>query len=165
MLSSGRAGLDLASGIGLGANYGYQLVGGDKASLYLEGQFLASPLRDVGAANRQVTLDFATLYVTPGLRVKVAPRSAVSPFFAVGGGYALYEQSTERLDGQPNPAPRHVHRGALQFGGGVDLRTFNWLAFRAEIRDFYTGSPALNIRAPGGQHNVVVSGGLVLRWE
>jgi hypothetical protein len=39
------------------------------------------------------------------------------------------------------------------------------LTLRAEIRDFYGGSPAYNTRAiSGGQHKVVAGGGLVLRF-
>jgi hypothetical protein len=36
---------------------------------------------------------------------------------------------------------------------------------RGEVRDFYTGQPRLNIvRSESGQHNVIVSGGFVLRF-
>jgi hypothetical protein len=39
------------------------------------------------------------------------------------------------------------------------------IVLRAEVRDFYTGQPRLNIRrSDSGQHNVVVSGGIVLRF-
>lgn len=160
-----RGGLDLGSGLALGANYGCRLIQGERASLYGEVQLVSSPLRDVVTSNGAVTRDFATLYVTPGIRVKFAPDAPFAPCLAVGGGYALYEQSTARIDGQPNNAPRLFHRGAFTFGGGVDVRFWHRLGFRGEIRDFYTGSPAFNLPLGGGQHNVIASGGIVLKWN
>lgn len=165
VLGSTRSGLDLGVGTALGANYAYRLGGGERASLYGEVEVLASPLRDVATSNAAATRDFASLYVTPGVRVKFAPGGAFAPFLTVGGGYALYEQSTSRIDGQPNNAPRLIHRGAFTVGGGVDVRFWRWLGFRGEIRDFYTGSPAFNLPLRGGQHNVIASGGMVLKWN
>jgi len=158
--------LTLGGGIALQANYGYRLLGGEKLAMYGEVHFLANPLRDIASANRRATRDVATLYVTPGVRVKMFPRSRVSPYFALGGGYALYEQSTNLLDGAVNTAPRFLNRGALDFGGGVDVRFLHFIALRGEIRDFFTGSPAYNVPSiAGGQHNVTAGGGIVLRFE
>ncbi len=65
-----------------------------------------------------------------------------------------------------NPAPRFLHRGALDFGGGADVRFWRFIALRGEIRDFFTGSPAYNaLSITGGQHNVVAGGGFVLRFR
>ena len=60
---------------------------------------------------------------------------------------------------------RDTNTGAVQFGGGVDVRALRWLAFRGEIRDVYTGARNFSIAAPGDHvHNAVVSGGFVLRF-
>ena len=63
------------------------------------------------------------------------------------------------------------HPGSLlaesfDFGGGVDVRVWRWVALRGEARDFYSGSPDYNA-APlsGGQHNVFAGGAIVLRWH
>lgn len=161
-LAAGK--LDLQAGNSLQAVYGIPLARAPSASLHLDVGVLSVPLRDIAAAIPQATRDFATLYVTPALRLKFLPSSRVSPWVTGGGGYALYEKSVARTDGQPNSAPRLIHRGQVMFGGGVDLRVFRWLGVRAEVRDFYTGSPAFNILQSGGQHNIVVGGGLVLRF-
>src|SRR5439155_1679027 len=64
----------------------------------------------------------------------------------------------------PN-ALRYIHRGAFDFGAGLDTKLRRWIGARGEIRDFYTGSPAYNLPGiTGGQHNVVASGGFVLKW-
>ena len=156
--------LNLGSGVALQANYGYKLFGTPMVSLYAEAHLLASPLRDVSSLNLSLTRDVASLYITPGLRLKLLPKAKLSPYVAAGAGYALYEQSTNVLGTGLNPAARFIHRGAVVFGGGVDYPMWHFIALRAEVRDFYTGSPAFNTRTiTGGQHNVVAGGGFVIR--
>ncbi len=161
---SGTNALKLGSGIGLQVNYGYRFWTNDAVALYAEIHGLANGQRKIQSANPAATRDLATLYVTPGIRVKFAPNARIAPYFAVGGGYALYEQSFFRVDDTDNQAPRFLHRGAFQFGGGVDVKVWDWLALRGEVRDFYSGSPAYNLPIGGGQHNVMAGGGFVLRW-
>jgi hypothetical protein len=162
--SSGQ--LTLGTGTDFQANYGYKLAEGAKAALYGEVHFLANPQRLVTSTDQSLTRDVATIYVTPGVRVKFLPRAAISPYLAAGGGYAVYEQSLNRLDGMANMAPRTIHRGAFDFGGGVDVRFWRFIGLRVEIRDFYTGSPAYNTASlSGGQHNVVAGGGFILRFR
>jgi Outer membrane protein beta-barrel domain len=154
----------LSGGTAFQANYGRRLISG-RAALYGEVHFLANPQRLVGSGNPVSTRDIATIYVTPGIRVKFAPTRSFSPYVAVGGGYAVYEQSILQIDGRPNPAPREIHRGAFDFGAGVDTSLWRWIGLRIEVRDFYTGSPAYNLpNLGGGQHNVVAGGGFVLKW-
>jgi hypothetical protein len=154
----------LGGGTALQANYGYQLFGGQTA-LYGEVHFLANPQRVVSSENPAATRDVATLYVTPGVRLKFARNAAVSPYVALGGGFAWYEQSFLRIDGGPNRAPRELHHGALDFGAGADVRFWRRIGLRGEIRDFYSGAPAYNLSGLGGrQHNVVAGGGFVLKW-
>ena len=45
-----------------------------------------------------------------------------------------------------------------------NVRAWKFIGLRAEIRDFYTGSPAYNSAIRGGQHNVVAGGGIVLKF-
>jgi opacity protein-like surface antigen len=159
-------GLDAGSGVALQVNYGRRFLNGNKAALYGEINFLASPLRDVSTSVTTATHDFASLYVTPGLRVKFLPGSRISPYAVIGGGYADYEESTARIDGRPNPVSRQLARGVFDFGAGVDVRVWRFIAIRGEARDFFTGSPNYNIATiSGGQHNVVATGGIVLRWH
>jgi opacity protein-like surface antigen len=164
--STSQQSLDLGAGTAFGINYGRRFVSSRNVALYGEVEFLASPLRDVSSNIGSATKNFASLYVTPGVRLKFFPTSAISPYAVVGGGYADYEQSTARLDGLPNPASRQLARGAFDFGAGVDVHVWRWVALRGEARDFYTGAPAYNLSSiTGGQHNVEISGGFVLRWH
>jgi hypothetical protein len=158
--------LELGSGVTFQANYGYRLFAAENAALYAEVHLLASPLRDVNSTDQRLTRDVATLFIAPGLRLKFFPNRAVAPYVAAGGGWADFEQSTRRLDGQPNSASRVVNHGAFDYGGGVDFKFWRFIGLRAEIRDFYAGGPSYNTGAiSGGQHNVVAGGGLVLKFK
>ncbi len=151
--------------IALQANYGYRLLSGKKVALYGEVHFLADALRDVSSNVPRVSHDYASLFVTPGIRLKFAPRSRLSPFVAAGGGYALYEQSLFTQTGSPNGAPRFRHRGAFTAAGGADYRFWRFVSLRGEFRYFYSGNPDFNaVARESGQHNFVGSGGIVLRW-
>jgi hypothetical protein len=109
--------------------------------------------------------DYASLYVTPGIRVKFGSGRRASPWVAAGGGWALYEHSLLDMAGRPSSAARRTSRGAFQFGGGVDVPIWRFVALRGEVRDFYTGSPSYTVGGlRGGQHNVVAGGGFVLRF-
>ena len=108
-------------------------------------------------------LKLSTLFITPSLRVKLAPTFPLSPFVSIGGGLAHYHGDVPS-----------ENKGALQFGGGVDIKTgIPLLGFRAEVRDFVTGQPNFGIVSaftnpsqPTGsrRHNVLAGGGIVLRF-
>jgi hypothetical protein len=157
--------LDVGGGTALQANYGLRIVGGKAAAFYIGGHLLASPQRKITGPSDVLTRDFASLYLTPQVTLKLAPGSVVSPWVTFGGGYALYEHSTLTQGGAPNPAGRHSGKGAWVYGGGLDFRLMRFLALRGEVRDFYTGNPTFNLPVRDGrQHNVVLGGGFVLRF-
>ena len=118
-------------------------------ALYFEVPALATPLQDITASIGAVPRNYDSFFVTPGLRVKLAPTAGVSPRFSAGGGYALFDES--------------------QFGGGVDFRTpiksLFPIGLRAEVRDLYTTKPDYNVNTGGGfQHNIALSGGILLHF-
>jgi hypothetical protein len=50
-------------------------------------------------------------------------------------------------------------------GGGLDYRLFRFIGLRGEVRDFFSGNPNLNTALSSStQHNVVASGGIILRF-
>jgi hypothetical protein len=154
----------IAADRSLGINYGYRIVSTGFAALYGEIQFVALPNRPVAAANSVVSRSYASLYLTPGLRLKFFPASRLSPWAAIGGGYALYEQSELLSNGQ-NSADKFLNRGVFEYGGGLDYRLFHFLGLRGEVRDFLSGNPNLNAPLDSSwQHNVVASGGLIFRF-
>jgi len=154
----------ISSDVALGANYGYRFLGAGVAALYGEVEFVALPNRSLTAATAIVPKNYASLYVTPGVRLKFLPAARISPWVAVGGGYALYQEAAQLSNGQ-NTTNRNLNRGVFDFGGGVDYRLFRFLVLRAEVRDFFSGNPNLNTALSSStQHNVVASGGITIHF-
>lgn len=147
-----------------GVNYGHRLLDARIVALYGEIEFVAIPNRSLTAANVTVPQNYASLYLTPGIRLKFFPGARLSPWAAVGGGYALYQQSARLSNGQ-NTTNKFLNRGVFDFGGGLDYKLFWLIGFRGEVRDFLSGNPNLNVvLSSGTQHNLVASGGIVLHF-
>ena len=162
--SSATGTAQISGDLSLEANYGHRFLDARSAALYGEIEFVALPNRTVTSATATVPKDYASLYVTPGLRLKFAPAARLSPWVALDGGYALYEQSAQLSNGQ-NTANKFLNRGVFDFGGGLDYRLLSFLGLRAGIRDFLSGNPNLNVALSSStQHNVVASGGISFRF-
>jgi hypothetical protein len=147
------------------ATFAFDVWRSDSAKLSIEVPFIASPAFTVLTSGGSLPLEYASLYLTPAARVTVLRKSPVSVFGSIGGGYARYSESMLRADRSPNPAQRDTNAGALEFGGGMDVRAFGWLGVRGEVRDIYTGSRNFSIQTPAPKvHNVIASGGLVVRF-
>ena len=147
------------------ATFAWRAWTGDRVGVSIEVPFLATPAFEVATPGRSLPLEYASLYLTPGVRVTLMPKAALSIFGAVGGGYARYSESKLRADKSPNLTQRDTNTGAVQLGGGIDVRGLGWLGFRGEVRDVYTGARNFSIATPGPRvHNVVASGGLVVRF-
>lgn len=142
--SSGAGTAQISGDLSLGANYGHRLLGAGIAAFYGEIEFGALPNRSLTASNVIVPKSYASLYVTPGLRLKFVPRARFAPWVALGGGYSRYEQSAQLSNGQ-NTTNEFLNRGVFDFGGGLDYRLFRFLGLRAEVRDFISGNPNLNV--------------------
>ena len=147
------------------ATFAWGIVRGDIAKLSIEIPFIASPAFTVLTPGNMLPLEYASLYLTPAVRVTLLPRAPVSVWGSLGGGYARYSESKLREDRSPNPGQRDTNAGALEYGGGVDVRGFGWLGFRGEVRDVYTGARNFSLPTPALRvHNVVASGGLIVRF-
>lgn len=146
---------------------GVRLLNAHVASLSLE-------VPVAGITSQKITLastpsavidHLSTVFITPGLRLKVLPVAPISPWVSFGGGWARYS-----LD-----SGIKTNKGAIQYGGGLDFKTgLPLLGFRAEVRDFVTGDPNFGIVsiATGSSsvqsglhhHNILAGGGIVLRF-
>lgn len=154
---------------GLIASYARRIVRTGAADLYIEAPFFVIPshdIRNVFIANIPLAGPVpagTALFITPSLRAKLLPESTISPFVSVGGGLAHY--GSVDSGGNNVGAPPATNSGALQFGGGIDVKTpVPALAIRAEIRDVWTGSrfgsTDFSVTRP---QNVFIGVGLVFR--
>jgi Outer membrane protein beta-barrel domain len=156
--------VNISAGKSFGVNYGYRLVNTKVADLYGEVEFAAPPNQTVDSSSATVARNYASLYVTPGIRLKIFPAARFSPWGVIGGGYALYQQGSLLSNGQAT-TNRFLNRGVFEFGGGIDFRLIRFVGLRAEVRDFVSGNPNLNVRLDSStQHNVISSGAVVFRF-
>jgi hypothetical protein len=107
------------------------------------------------------TNKLSTVFITPGLRLKLLPAELASPWVSFGGGWAHYS-----VDGG-----HKTNKGAVEYGFGLDFKTgLPLLGFRVELRDFVTGEPNFGLQTvvsgEGGlhHHNFMAGGGVVLRF-
>jgi len=106
----------------------------------------------------------STIFVTPSLRIKLAPDSLISPWASAGGGWARYTVDPDIT----------TNKGALQVGGGFDIKVgLHRLRVRAEARDFITGQPTFSLvngpfigKTEGGfnRNSILLGGGILLRF-
>lgn len=146
-------------------SYGRRMVDAAVASAHLEFLLVGSPSKNVKASNLLLPSNYSSLFLTPGFKLKIFPGSPLTPYLAVGAGYARFNQSDVLINGQPNRGDRATNTLVYNYGGGFELKIFPFVSLRGEIRDFVTGNPGLNFPISGGkQHNVIPAVGAVLRF-
>ena len=80
------------------ATFAWRVWQNDAVRVSIEVPFIASPAFDVTTAGRSLPKEYASLYLTPGIRVTVLPKGVVSIFGAAGAGYARYSESKLRVE-------------------------------------------------------------------
>ena len=95
----------------LEANYGYRFLHANIAALYGEIEFVALPNRRVTTATAIVPKNYASLFAAPGVRLKFAPVARISPWVAIGGGYALNQQSAQLSNGHSGDSDDRYRSG------------------------------------------------------
>lgn len=168
-IGPGPAGIEFGKGLTFQATYARHLLSRAGAQLSFEVPLLAAPSIKTRSVGISVPSEYASLFITPGLRLKFLPQAPLSPWVSAGGGYARFHEAAEVQDGAPNVGRVGRNTGAVQFGGGLDIRTPVTILFpislRLEVRDVFSGKPTYNAITGGSlQHNVVLSGGFVVHF-
>lgn len=157
--------LDTSSGVAFMGNFSRRIAAFGPATLYVEAPVIGGPGRDTTVSFRNgallgdvLTLSSSSLFFTPSAKVKFLDSSRIAPFATLGGGLAHL-----------GFAAGARNTGALQFGGGLDIRSpIRHLGFRMEVRDFFSGgslrSGGFTQVSPSHQHVVFAGGGLVFRF-
>jgi opacity protein-like surface antigen len=145
-------------------NYAHRLVDGKIASLHWELMIAGAPRTGVKSTNLILPRSYSSLFLAPGLKVKLFP-GGVSPYVVAGLGLGRLTASDTSLSGQPNAADKTNTTWIFNYGAGLDFPIFPHVALRGEVRDLIAGTPELNAQLfDKRQHNVFVAGGIVLRW-
>ncbi len=135
------------------------------AALYFEIPLTVTPRTEIDSSNALSPRSYSTVFITPGIKLKLLPGSKYSPYGVVGVGYARFNESETSVNNEPNPGDRGTNRAAVHIGGGLDVRVFPFVSLRGEVRDYYSGKPEFNAELLGDrQHNFMVSAGIVFRF-
>lgn len=142
----------------VGGSFAHRLVGVPLVSAYVEVPVFAtfnSTTNVVQTANGKAR--YSSLFVTPGVKVKLAPEFPISPCLVAGGGVAHFSKSHVTGDDS-------TYSGTFDVGGGLDWKIFPFFSARGEVRDFYTGSPDILSGFDQREHQLVATVGLVFRF-
>lgn len=147
-------------------NYARSFLSSPLVSLALEVPFLLNPDQDLHAAPpTPVPQKYSSFLVTPSAKVTVFPTVAVSPWASCGGGVAHFGESSTTVFGLKNTGSKGTSSGVLQVGAGLDVKFVSKFRLRFEVRDFWSGTPQLNVNTgKSRQHNIFVGAGLVYRF-
>jgi hypothetical protein len=146
---------DSGASFAVGASYAGRMFHVPLASLYFELPVVVGPKSVTRLPSRS---NYSSLFITPGLKLKLAPEFPVSPYVAAGVGYARFHQDANTVVNAQS-----VNTEVYDFGGGLDFKIAPFISWRGEVRDFYSGFPSFNsLPDTGRQHNVVAQTGLVL---
>ncbi|MBZ5520954.1 MAG: porin family protein [Acidobacteriia bacterium] len=145
-------------------SYAARLAGTPGVALQLEVPFIAAPSTKLNTSNLFASKSYSSYYLTPGLRLKLAPDSVFSPWIAAGAGFVHFNPSSTNLGGGTSGLSSTT-KAAYDVGAGVDIHPkFTPLNFRFQARELYTGVPSLSIPKISIHNNVLVSGGVVFRF-
>jgi Outer membrane protein beta-barrel domain len=155
---------DVSTAFAFEASFAAQIASAEVADLEVEVPLLLVPTSEISSSRLFTAKSYSALYLLPGLRGRLATGTVFSPWAAAGLGFARFGPSSTNLAGGPSNATSST-KFAFDLGGGVDLRPKDSpFAFRFEIRYLYTGVPSLGVPNLSMHNNLLVGGGVVLRF-
>jgi hypothetical protein len=155
--------LRFGKGTSFEVNYARRIREGDFWSLTAEVPFLVNPDEDLHAAlPNRIPEKYQSYFVTPAARVNAFPGQAISPWVSVGGGFGYFKESSTLLFGGTNTGKTGTNTGVFEVGLGLDVKILGRFSLRGEGRDFWSGTPQLNVvTGKSRQHNIFAGGGIV----
>jgi hypothetical protein len=105
-----------------------------------------------------LTRGYSSLFITPGLRLTLAPSFFISPYLSAGIGYGRFNQQLFTGGTSANGS------AAFDIGGGLDLKILPHVSLRGELRDFNSGGVGLQTLVFGRQNNLFATVGLAIRF-
>ena len=157
--------IHFGNGLTFEANYSRHLLGSGFSRLWVEVPAEFNLDQDLNAGANVIPEGYKSIFVAPSARVNFFAMTAISPWVSFGGGFALFNLSSQLVYGGNNPSSGNHATGALQGGAGLDVRFHPKFSARLAVRDFWTGAPDLNVNSyKGHQHNFFVGGGIVYHF-
>lgn len=142
----------------VGGSFAHRVAGVPLVSLYVELPVYASfnSTATLKTVTSPANAKYSALFITPGVKLKLAPEFPVSPYAVFGGGLAHYSKT--------NTGTNDSNASTFDIGGGLDFKVAPFLSLRGEVRDFYSGNAHIFQNVDERQHQVMATAGLVLRF-
>ncbi len=152
--------LNLGAAWAIQGSYARQIVGVPFVSLSGELPIAASYKSSIPTLNgTTLARSYTSLFITPGVRVRLAPSFPISPYVAAGLGYGRFNR--ELFNGTASPYSAF----AFDVAGGLDVKILPFVSLRGEVRDFNSSTFGFqSFIAPGRQNNIFVTLGLGVRF-
>ena len=157
--------IHFGNGLTFEVNYSRHLLGNGFSRLWVEVPAEFNLDEDLNTGANVIPGSYKQIFVAPSARVNFFSMTAISPWVSFGGGFALFNVSSQLIYGGNNPNGGNHVTGALQAGAGLDVRFHPKFSVRGGVRDFWTGAPNLNVNSyKNHQHNYFVGGGIVYHF-
>ena len=146
-------------------NYARLLMSHRVLGLYAEVPVAIVYHTGLNTYENKIPHDISALFMTPSVRLDFFSGQAVTPWVSAGGGYGRFWNSSSLVWSGTNPGPSGTNTGVVQFGAGLDVWPWHRWGGRIEARDFYSGTPDLNVdTGRSRQHNYYVGIGVIHRF-
>jgi hypothetical protein len=154
------------TGLTFEITYARRFTDAKLASMHFEVVFAATPNTDINTSNVVLPRSYSSIFLTPGLKLKLLPGFFLSPYVAAGAGYARFTVSDTATDGSTTTVvQRGSNKGVYNYGIGAELKFLPGASLRGEIRNFISGNPNLGpTLLEDTRRNVIYSGGIVIRF-
>ena len=157
--------LDINGAFALEVALDQRLINAHLASLYFDVPVIVTPSTGLSSSNVLLPRSYSSVFVTPGLKLKILPVGGFSPYLVLGGGLAHFSSSSTIQNNSPNTGNPGSTSAVYDFGGGLDIRVVPLVGLRVEVRDISSGDPSFNVSVTNSrQHNVLIAAGVVLRF-
>jgi hypothetical protein len=157
--------IHFGDGLTYGASYGRKFFDIGLVGISVEVPFVFTPTTKLNFGQNIVPKNYRSYFVTPAARVNLFPDTGFSPWASFGGGMGHFSESSELEFGGPNPGKQGTTTSVFQAGLGLDVKVLPVIKLRGEVRDFYSGVPALNANTgKDRQHNIFVGAGVIFSF-
>ena len=157
---AGSSPLNLGAAWGLEASYARRIVSVPLVALSGELPVAASFRSSIPTlSGLTLARSYTSLFITPGVRLRLAPSFPVSFYVSAGLGYGRFQQTLF------NNTTTSQGAFALDIGGGLDIKILPFVSLRGEVRDFNSSSIAIaSLLTAGRQNNLFITMGVGVRF-
>jgi hypothetical protein len=145
-------------------NYARRIRDLNRVALRIEVPLVIDPAQRLNYLTHVVPKNYSAYFLTPALRANLFPNKVLSPWASLGLGFAHFDPNSMLLYYGVNPNKTANTVAALQVGFGLDVKLTRHFSLRTAWRDFYSGTPHLNLDTGSRRNNYFIGGGGIFHF-